>query len=420
MSSRGAGSASWTGSARSSRTVERPQPDRLLLFTTVLLCAAGLVMVTSASVAFAYTQHQSAFYYAERQAAWMLIGFVALFILGRIDYRKVRPLAPAGAVAIILLMLLVLLPQLGVSVNGARRWFDAGPLGTFQPSELGKLAFAVFIAHWIDRNSQRMGDFQHVFVPFVAMLAGVLVLLMLERDLGTAVVMVGIFVSAYWAGGGRLRHIILLMGALALGFVAVTLLEPYRIGRLTAFKNPWADPLGAGFQATQSIYGLASGGIFGVGIGHSIEKYGWLPEAHTDFIFAIVGEETGLIGATLVMLGFLVFGVRGYRASLRAPDRFGMALAASITTWITFEALLNMATVTNTLPITGVPLPFFSYGGTALATTLAAVGVVLSIARHGSGTALGNNRGSDEAFDRGRRDRRAPVSGARSRASVSR
>jgi len=420
VSSRGAGSASWTGSARSSRTVERPQPDRLLLFTTVLLCAAGLVMVTSASVAFAYTQHQSAFYYAERQAAWMLIGFVALFILGRIDYRKVRPLAPAGAVAVILLMLLVLLPQLGVSVNGARRWFDAGPLGTFQPSELGKLAFAVFIAHWIDRNSQRMGDFQHVFVPFVAMLAGVLVLLMLERDLGTAVVMVGIFVSAYWAGGGRLRHIILLMGALALGFVAVTLLEPYRIGRLTAFKNPWADPLGAGFQATQSIYGLASGGIFGVGIGHSIEKYGWLPEAHTDFIFAIVGEETGLIGATLVMLGFLVFGVRGYRASLRAPDRFGMALAASITTWITFEALLNMATVTNTLPITGVPLPFFSYGGTALATTLAAVGVVLSIARHGSGTALGNNRGSDEAFDRGRRDRRAPVSGARSRASVSR
>ncbi len=413
MNSRGAGSAS-------SRTVERPQPDRLLLFTTVLLCAAGLVMVTSASVAFAYTQRESAFYYAERQAAWMLIGFVALFVLGRIDYRKVRPLAPAGAVAVILLMLLVLLPQLGVSVNGARRWFDAGPLGTFQPSELGKLAFAVFIAHWIDRNSQRMGDFQHVFVPFVAMLAGVLVLLLLERDLGTAVVMVGIFVSAYWAGGGRLRHIILLMGALALGFVAVTVLEPYRIGRLTAFKNPWADPLGAGFQATQSIYGLASGGVFGVGIGHSIEKYGWLPEAHTDFIFAIVGEETGLIGTTLVMLGFLVFGIRGYRASLRSPDRFGMALAASITTWITFEALLNMATVTNTLPITGVPLPFFSYGGTALATTLAGVGVVLSIARHGSGTALGNNRGSDETFDRWRRDRRAPVSGARSRAGVSR
>ncbi|HET7421566.1 MAG TPA: putative lipid II flippase FtsW [Candidatus Dormibacteraeota bacterium] len=402
------------------KSAERPQPDRFLMFTTVLLCAAGLVMVTSASTAFAYNQHQSTFYYAERQAAWLAIGFLALFVLGRIDYRKIRPLAPAGAVAAALLMMLVLVPHLGVTVNGARRWFDAGPLGTFQPSELGKLAFAVFIAHWVDRNSQRMGDFQHVFVPFAAMLAGVLVLLMLQRDVGTAIVTTGIFVSAYWAGGGRLRHIILLVAGLGLAFLAVTLLEPYRMGRLSAFKNPWADPLGAGFQATQSLYGLASGGLFGVGIGHSIEKYGWLPEAHTDFIFAIVGEETGLVGTTLVMLGFLVFGARGYRATLRAPDRFGMALAAAITTWVTFEALLNMATVTNTLPITGVPLPFFSYGGTALATTLAGVGLLLSVARHGSGSALRNNRGADEAFDRWRRDRRAPVSGARGRAGVSR
>jgi cell division protein FtsW len=393
---------------------DRRQPDRLLLFTTFLLCGGGLVMVTSASVAFAYTQHQSAFYYAERQAAWMFIGFVALFVLSRIDYHRLRPLAPAGAVVAALLMILVLVPHLGVTVNGARRWFDAGPLGTFQPSELGKLAFAVFIAHWVDKNSAQMGSFQKAFVPFVAMLAGVLVLLMLERDLGTSIVVVGIFVSTYWAGGGRVRHMVLLVAALALAFVALSVFESYRLARLTAYVNPWADPLGAGFQATQSLYGLASGGFFGVGIGHSIEKYGWLPEAHTDFIFAIVGEETGLLGTTLVMLGFLFFGLRGYRAALRAPDRFGVGLAASITTWICFEALLNMATVTNTLPITGVPLPFFSYGGTAVATTLAAVGVLLSIARSGTGSALGK---SDEVIDRWRRDRRAPVSGARSRAS---
>ena len=401
----------------SSRARERSQPDRLLLFTTVLLCGAGLVMVTSASVAFAYTQHQSSFYYAERQAVWMGIGFAALFVLGRIDYRRLRPLAPAGAVAAALLMILVLVPHLGVTVNGARRWFDAGPLGTFQPSELGKLAFAVYVAHWIDKHSAQIGDFQKTFVPFAAMLAGVLVLLMLERDLGTSVVIVGIFVSAYWAGGGRVRHMVLLVAALGLGFVALTVLEPYRFARLASFKNPFGDPLGAGFQATQSIYGLASGGWFGVGIGHSIEKYGWLPEAHTDFIFAIVGEETGLIGTTLVMVGFLFFGLRGYRAALRAPDRFGVGLAAAITTWICFEALLNMATVTNTLPITGVPLPFFSYGGTALATTLAAVGVLLSIARSGTGSSLGR---TDEAIDRWRRDRRAPVPGPRRRPSVSR
>ncbi len=345
---------------------DRRQPDRLLLFTTFLLCGGGLVMVTSASVAFAYTQHQSAFYYAERQGAWMFIGFVALFVLSRIDYHRLRPLAPAGAVVAGLLMILVLVPHLGVTVNGARRWFDAGPLGTFQPSELGKLAFAVFIAHWVDKNSAQMGSFQKAFVPFVAMLAGVLVLLMLERDLGTSIVVVGIFVSTYWAGGGRMRHMVLLVAGLGLAFVALSVFESYRLARLTAYVNPWADPLGAGFQATQSLY------------------------------------------------GFLFFGLRGYRAALRAPDRFGVGLAASITTWICFEALLNMATVTNTLPITGVPLPFFSYGGTAVATTLAAVGVLLSIARSGTGSSLGR---TDEVIDRWRRDRRAPLSGARSRAS---
>jgi cell division protein FtsW len=350
----------------------------------------------------------------------MAIGFAGLFLLGRVDYRKLRPLAPAGAVAAVLLMLLVLVPHLGVTVNGARRWFDAGPLGTFQPSELGKLAFVFFIAHWVDRNAGNLGDIRKGLVPFAAMLAGVLVLLMLERDLGTSIVIVGIFLSAYWAGGGRFRHMVLLVGGLALAFIAVTLLEPYRFARLTNFKNPFADPLGAGFQSTQAIYGLGSGGFFGVGIGHSVEKYGWLPEAHTDFIVAIVGEETGLIGTTLIMLGFLFFAVRGYLAALRAPDRFGVCLATGITTWIAFEALMNMATVTNTLPIAGVPLPFFSYGGTAVATTLAAAGVLLSVARFGSGSGFGHTKRKDEAADSWRRDRWAPVSGARRRARVSR
>ena len=397
------------------------QPDRYLLFVTVLLCGAGLVMVTSASVAFAYTQHESAFYYSERQAAWMAIGFVALFALSRIDYHRLRPLAPAGAVGVGLLMILVLVPHLGVTVNGARRWFDAGPFGTFEPSELAKLAFALFIAHWIDRRGEGINNFQRGFLPYAAMLGGVLVLLMLQKDLGTAVVMVGIFVSAYWAGGGRMSHVVLLIAALGLAFVALTIVEPYRFARLTSWRNPLADPLGAGFQSTQSIYGLASGGFFGVGIGHSVEKYGWLPEAHTDFIFAIIGEETGLLGTTLVMLGFLFFAWRGYRTAMRAPDTFGMTLAASITTWICFQALLNMATVTNTLPVTGVPLPFFSYGGTALASTLAGVGVLLSIARKGAArTKTHSRKGGDAAIDSWRRNRWAPVSGARRGAGVSR
>jgi len=404
----------------STRVREERQPDRFLLLTTVFLCGAGLVMVTSASVAFAYTQHESAFYYAERQTLWMVIGFAALFVLSRIDYRKLRRLALPGALAVALLMILVLVPHIGVTVNGARRWFDAGPLGTFQPSELGKLAFAVFVASWIDRNASAVGTFQKGLVPIAAMLAGILALLMLEKDVGSSIVMVAIFLSAYWAGGGRFRHMILLVAFLALAFIAVTLFEPYRFARLVSFRNPFSDPLGAGFQSTQALYGLGSGGFFGVGIGHSVEKYGWLPEAHTDFIFAIVGEETGLVGTTLVMLGFLCFAIRGYRAGLRAPDRFGVVLAVSITTWICFEALLNMATVTNTLPIAGVPLPFFSYGGTALATTLAAVGVLLSIARRGTNAETGLKRRTNAPFDSGRRDRRAPLSRPRSRASLPR
>jgi cell division protein FtsW len=319
-----------------------------------------------------------------------------------------------------LLMILVLVPHIGVTVNGARRWFDAGPLGTFQPSELAKLAFAVFIAHWIDRHASTMGTFQRGLLPVAAMLAGVLALLMLEKDVGTSIVVIAIFMSAYWAGGGRFRHVALLVAFLGLGLLAFTLFEPYRFARLVSFRNPFSDPLGAGFQSTQALYGLGSGGFFGVGIGHSVEKYGWLPEAHTDFIFAIVGEETGLAGTTLVMLGFICFAIRGYRAGLRAPDRFGVVLAVGVTTWIAFEALLNMATVTNTLPIAGVPLPFFSYGGTALATTLAAVGVLLSIARRGTNAESGVKRRTNAPFDSGRRDRRAPLSGARGRASFSR
>src|SRR4030088_132765 len=221
-----------------STRVGRRLPDRLLLFTTVLLCGAGLIMVTSASVAFAYTQHESAFYYAERQALWMVIGFAALFVLSRIDYRRLRPLAPAGAVAVLLLMVLVLVPHLGVTVNGARRWFDAGPLGTFQPSELGKLAFAVFIAHWIDRNASVIGTFQKGLLPIAAMLAGVLALLMLEKDVGTSIVMVAIFIGAYWAGGGRLRHVVLLGTLLGWAFFAVALFEPCRFARLVSFRNP--------------------------------------------------------------------------------------------------------------------------------------------------------------------------------------
>ena len=394
--------------------------DRVLLLATLFLMASGLVMVLSASQALALVQHASPFYYFERQVAWMVLGMVALVLLRRTDLQRLREVVPLATGLVIALMLIVLIPHIGVQVNGARRWLDLGPLGTVQPSEVAKLLLVIYIADWIDRRGERLKSFSEGLVPFALIMGGVLFVLLLEKDLGTAIVTSAIFLAAYFTGGGRPLHVLLLVAVLAGGFVIATVIEPYRAARLASFANPFADRLGTGFQATQGLLALGSGGLTGVGLGHSVEKYLWLPEAHTDFIFAIVGEETGLIGTTLILGGFVVFIVRGYRIAMRAPDRFGLMVAASITTWIGFQALLNMATVTNTLPITGVPLPFVSYGGTAVATTVGAVGVLLNIAAMGVKPQLRRQRRLDATLDIGRRHRRPPYAGAGRRAGVSR
>jgi cell division protein FtsW len=394
--------------------------DRPLLVSTLFLCGFGLVMVLSASQALALLQHASPFYYFERQAAWMVLGFAGLVLLRRLGLDRLRDLAPKAAAIVVVLMLVVLVPHVGVAVNGASRWLPLGPLGTLQPSELGKLAFVLYAADWIDRRGEKLRSFSDGAVPFAVILGGILLLLLLQKDLGTAVITAAILLAAFFTGGGRPLHVAMLVGVLALCFVVATLIEPYRAARLATFANPFADRLGAGFQSTQGLLALGSGGFTGVGLGHSVEKYLWLPEAHTDFIFAIVGEETGLIGTTLLLAGFCVFIVRGYRIAMRAADRYSLVVAAGITTWIGFQALLNMATVTDTLPITGVPLPFVSYGGTAVATTIAAVGVLLAVAAQGVPARAGRQRRMDAALDLGRRDRRAPLSGARGGAGTAR
>lgn len=395
------------------------QGDRWLVVVTLFLMAFGLVMVLSASQALALLQHASPFYYFERQAVWMVLGLIALYVLTRVDLERLREHAGLAAAIAVGAMLLVLIPHIGIKVNGAARWLSLGPLGTVQPSEAAKLVFAFYLADWIDRRGDRLKSFEEGFVPFALIMFGVLFVLLLEKDLGTAVIVSAIFLSAFLVGGGRPAHLGLLVGVLILGFVIATLAEPYRQARLASFANPFADRLGAGFQATQGLLALGSGGLTGVGLGHSVMKYQWLPEAHTDFIFAIVGEETGLIGTTLLLAGFCAFTVRGYRVAMRAPDRFTVVLASSITTWIGFQALLNMATVTDTLPITGVPLPFISYGGTAVATTVAAVGVLLNIAASGIRPSFRQRR-MDATFDIGRRDRRPHHAGAGGGAGVSR
>ncbi len=397
---------------------DRRETDRWLLLVTLLLLGAGLAMVLSASSVQSIHYHGSAYYYFIRQALFAAAGLAAMALLRRLNYQLLYRWAPVLAGLTAVLMIAVLLPHVGLALGGARRWIDLGPLGTLQPSEAAKLAFALFIAQWADRRQGRLRSFGDGFVPFAIMTAAILGVLMLQRDLGTAVVMAAILISIYFAGGGRKGHVLLLVAGLLAAFVLLATLETYRAQRLDDFLDPFKDPLGTTYQPVQALIGLGSGGIFGVGLGQSVQKYLWLPEAHTDFIFAIIGEETGLVGTTLVLAGFVLLTVRGYRTAMRAPDRFGVMLATGITTWIGFQALLNMGVVTATLPATGVPLPFMSYGGTALAISLAAMGILLSIAAAPNQTTT--NRRVDATADLGRGHRRAPVAGPRGRTSVPR
>lgn len=403
--------------AAAAGTVERDDHDVVLVGLALALAGTGLVFVLSASQALAYLEHRWPLYYFARQLVGVGMGLVAMFVLMRVDYHRLRRLAPAAAAVALGLMVLVLVPHLGVRVNGASRWFSLGPLGSFQPSELGKLCFILWLADWAQKRGERIRDLADGVLPFGIMLGAVLGVLMLEKDLGTAMVTAAIFVSIFFAAGGRMRHLLLLAATLAAGFLLLTVATPYRAARLSSFTDPFRDPLNTGFQASQGLIALGAGGLHGVGIGHSVQKFLWLPAAHTDFVFAIIGEETGLIGTTLVLAAYVVFAGRGYRAALRAPDRYGLMVAVGITTWIAVQALINMGTVTDTIPATGVPLPFISYGGTSVAILLAAVGVLLNVAGQGRPQSL---RRIDATLDLGRGDRRAPDARPRRRAGVPR
>lgn len=387
--------------------------DRGLLLAVGGLCAFGLVMVFSASESQGWLWHSNAAYYFERQLVWLLLGAALLFVFARIDYHRLRPLVRPLALLSLVLLLLVFLPHLGVTSNGARRWLKLGPL-EMQPAELAKLALVLFIAAWLERRQDRLHSLEEAVLPFLALLALITGLMMLERDLGTTLILAAIMLSQFFIAGARKRHAAMLAGILMLAVAALIRMEPYRLHRIMAFLNPWADPLNSGFQSIQSILALGSGGIVGVGLGQSIQKYQWLPFAHTDFIFAIVGEETGLLGTTAVLVAFGLFTYRGYRIALRAPDLFGALLACGITTWITAQAAINIAAVTVTLPTTGIPLPFISYGGSSLAISLLAIGILMNIALQGE--KVGWIRHA--RVDLGRRYGWAPVPGDRDRAGA--
>ena len=351
--------------------------SNLLVLVTLALLAFGLVMVFSATSGSATVTSGNPTYYLMRQGIWAAIGVTLLAILARTDYRRLRQLAPMLIGASLLLLLLVL--GLGPVINGARRWIGFGPL-VFQPSEFAKFAVAIWAASLLARQRppQTLGELARPWGLLIGLFA---VLLLAQPDLGTTISLVVMVAGMLLIAGTPLRPLSLAMGVtLPIGAVVVWI-EPYRRARVLSFLDPWADPQGAGFQTVQALIGLGSGGIFGVGLGNGVQKIFYLPESHTDMIFAIIGEELGLVGSVAVIAGFILFGYAGFRIALACRDPFGKRLAAGMTVLVCGQAAINLAAVMGLAPLTGIPLPFVSYGGTALIVTLAAVGVLLNIAR---------------------------------------
>jgi cell division protein FtsW len=313
---------------------------------------------------------------------WTVVGLGAFVFAIRFDYHNWQRLVRPLLVISVILLVAVLLPGIGIYVSGARRWMGYGVF-RIQPSEIAKLALLVYTADIVSRRGKELYDWRRVMRPVVLMLILFAVLVMKEPDLGTTLVMAFLVIAVLVAGGVRAKHLFVVGGAGIAMVTALAWLEPYRRERMLTFLHPFADSSNAGYQIAQSLIALGSGGLTGVGLGASRAKWNFLPNAHTDFIFAIIGEELGLIGAFVVMGLFVVFGILGTRAALRAPDRFGTLLAAGTTMWVVAQAVINIGAVVGVLPVTGIPLPFVSFGGSALVTTMLASGILVNVASRG-------------------------------------
>jgi cell division protein FtsW len=382
--------------------------QRLVAFLTLGLVAFGLVMVYSATSASAAIGNGDPMSFLKRQAVYALIGVVLMTIAARFDYHRLRYLAPALVLVALGLCAAVLV--LGPAINGARRWFIVGP-ASFQPSELAKLALCIFAAAYLARRRppRTFGELMKPLGFITLLFAGLIVV---EPDLGTTITLCGVMLALLLVAGVPVR-LLALASVLALGMGLLAIyIEPYRRARVFSFLDPWSDAQGAGFQIVQATIGIGSGGVTGAGLGEGVSKVSYLPEAHTDMIFAVIGEELGLIGATLVIGAFAVLAIAGFRIAMRCKDPFGKLLAAGITTLVCGQAAINLAAALGIAPLTGIPLPFVSYGGSSLVVLLAGMGVLLNIAVNGR-VATASVR------DRGGRDRRSRSTGSRSRRSAS-
>jgi cell division protein FtsW len=388
---------------------ERHQPDYTILVAVVSLASIGILMVYSSSAMRGYlSSANDTFAIVGPQIQWAILGLVAMVGMMRVDYRYLRLVSvPFFAVAVVLLVL-VFVPQLNIVVGGSARWLRIGPLPAIHPAEIAKLALIVYLAHWMAKRGTRIRSFWGGTIPFLIIVLPVIALVFKEPDLGTTIVITLTVFTVFFVAGANLVHLGL-MGAGVLTAVVMVGLRGYQMDRIRTWLDPWSDALGDGFHTVQGLLALGAGGLTGTGLGDSRV---FVPNAFNDFIFAVVGQEFGFIGAGAVIVLFLVLAYAGVRTSLAAPDTFGALLAAGITGWLCLQAFINIGVVVTLIPITGITLPFISAGGSSLIISFAAVGILLSISRE---TVEKGTWNDDATADRGRGHGRAHLPGARRR-----
>lgn len=363
------------------RPVKGKAPDFAILFVTMVLLAIGLVMVFSASAIVALENRPDIYFHLRRQALWAALGLAGMFFFSNYSYWKLKRWTNAVLLLNLLLLLAVFIPGVGLKLQGARRWISIGGF-TGQPSDLTKVAMVLFAAAYLSRRDVNIKDFKSGALPVLAVMGIFFAIIMAQPDLGTAVAIASTTMVILFVAGMPVSQIlgIGLAGAPMLFYLMIN--EPYRVRRLLSFLDPWADPLDTGYHIIQSLYALGPGGLFGVGLGRSRQKFFYLPEPHSDFIFAIIGEELGFIGAVTVILLFFLLFWRGFKIAVTAPDMYSSLLATGLTAMIALQTLINIGVVTGSLPVTGINLPLISSGGSSLFFTLCSIGILLNISKY--------------------------------------
>jgi len=373
--------------------MNKPDYKFLGIFGAIVLI--GLAVLASASAVEGVERFEDGYYFLKHQLInGVLPGIVLFFIFSKIDYHLIKKVAPIALGITVFFLVLVLIPGIGVSFGGAKRWINVFGLFNFQPSEIIKITFLVYLASWLSAKKDDIKKTKDIFITFVFSLGIVSMLLLMEPDLGTLSVIIAFSFVMYFVAGGKLSHIGIFLGIMAIGLALMILIEPYRFDRFSVFLHPELDPKGIGYHVNQAMMAVGSGGVFGLGYGHSRQKYNFLPEVTSDSIFAIMAEELGLIVVMGILFLFLNWLLRGINIARSAHDDFGKLLGAGIVAWIGYQTLAHIGANIALVPLTGVPMPFFSYGGTALASLFAAIGIMANISKNGRGQANSRRKSS--------------------------